>query len=163
MFSCEFCQISKNTFFTKHLWATSSAYFACNRNKKNISHMIRRAITTLSLYYHSILLWQPYQLVILQKYKYYQSVKDFNYVRICCQHNDNLFISSAALPLSHLWKREVFCKFSETEKYNKYTNFIWMLSPLTKTRREIEYDILIKSSFHKYAFFRSTAKFFNSL
>ena len=25
MFSCEFCEISKNTFFTEHLWATASA------------------------------------------------------------------------------------------------------------------------------------------
>ena len=25
MFSCEFCDISKNTFFTEHLWATASA------------------------------------------------------------------------------------------------------------------------------------------
>ena len=24
MFSCEFCEISKNTFFTGHLWATDS-------------------------------------------------------------------------------------------------------------------------------------------
>ena len=24
VFSCEFCQISKNTFFTEHLWATAS-------------------------------------------------------------------------------------------------------------------------------------------
>ena len=24
MFSCEFCQISKNTFFTEHLWETAS-------------------------------------------------------------------------------------------------------------------------------------------
>ena len=23
-FSCEFCQISKNTFFTEHLWTTAS-------------------------------------------------------------------------------------------------------------------------------------------
>ena len=29
MFSCEFCEISKNTFFTEHLWATGSV------NKKN--------------------------------------------------------------------------------------------------------------------------------
>ena len=27
VFSCEFCEISKNTFFTEHLWATSSSYF----------------------------------------------------------------------------------------------------------------------------------------
>ena len=25
VFSCEFCEISKNTFFTEHLWSTSSA------------------------------------------------------------------------------------------------------------------------------------------
>ena len=24
MFSCDFCEISKNTFFTEHLWATAS-------------------------------------------------------------------------------------------------------------------------------------------
>ena len=24
MFSCEFCEISKNTFFTEHLWVTAS-------------------------------------------------------------------------------------------------------------------------------------------
>ena len=24
LFSCEFCQISKNTFFTEHLWTTAS-------------------------------------------------------------------------------------------------------------------------------------------
>ena len=26
MFSCEFCKISKNTFLTEHLWATTSGY-----------------------------------------------------------------------------------------------------------------------------------------
>ena len=25
-FSCGFCEISKNTFFTEYLWATTSAY-----------------------------------------------------------------------------------------------------------------------------------------
>ena len=25
VFSCEFCEISKNTFFTEHLWTTASA------------------------------------------------------------------------------------------------------------------------------------------
>ena len=28
VFSCEFCELSKNTFFTGHLWATASA--ACS-------------------------------------------------------------------------------------------------------------------------------------
>ena len=27
VFSCEFCEISKNTFFTEHLWATVSVSF----------------------------------------------------------------------------------------------------------------------------------------
>ena len=26
LFSCEFCEISKNTFFTEHLWATASRF-----------------------------------------------------------------------------------------------------------------------------------------
>ena len=26
MFSCEFCEIFKNTFFTEHLWTTSSRF-----------------------------------------------------------------------------------------------------------------------------------------
>ena len=27
MFSCEFCDISKNTFFTEHLWVTASLLY----------------------------------------------------------------------------------------------------------------------------------------
>ena len=27
VFSCEFCEISKNTFFTEHLWATAAVSF----------------------------------------------------------------------------------------------------------------------------------------
>ena len=27
MFSCEFCEISKNTFYTEHLWKTASEPF----------------------------------------------------------------------------------------------------------------------------------------
>ena len=27
MFSCEFCEIFKNTFFTEHLWTTASECF----------------------------------------------------------------------------------------------------------------------------------------
>ena len=75
------------------------------RNSENISQYctISRAITTLSLRYHSILLLQPYQLVILQKFEYHQSVeKNFNDVTICYQHNSNLSISSTALLRSYL-------------------------------------------------------------
>ena len=31
-FSCEFCQISKNTFFTEHLWTTASIYMGWHCN-----------------------------------------------------------------------------------------------------------------------------------
>ena len=34
MFSCEFCQISKNTFFTEHLWATASILRETRRLKQ---------------------------------------------------------------------------------------------------------------------------------
>ena len=47
------------------------------RDGENISQhcTISRAITTLLLHYYSILLLQPYQLVILQKFEYHQSVE----------------------------------------------------------------------------------------
>ena len=33
MFSCEFCEISKNTFFTEHLWTTASINWTMTRNQ----------------------------------------------------------------------------------------------------------------------------------
>ena len=30
VFSCEFCEISKNTFFTEHVWATASILITIN-------------------------------------------------------------------------------------------------------------------------------------
>ena len=47
------------------------------RNEETISQYctISRAITTLSLHYHSTLLLQPYQVVTLQKFEYHQSVE----------------------------------------------------------------------------------------
>ena len=35
MFSCEFCEISKNTFFTEHLWTTASEQNQTNTLSKN--------------------------------------------------------------------------------------------------------------------------------
>ena len=43
MFSCEFCQISKNTFFTTHLWATASVLH--ERRLKQIEISIISKIT----------------------------------------------------------------------------------------------------------------------
>ena len=39
MFSCEFCQISKNTFFTEHLWATAPIFIFVN----HLSQTTRKA------------------------------------------------------------------------------------------------------------------------
>ena len=39
MFSCEFCQISKNTFFTEHLWATAPIFIFVN----DLSQITRKA------------------------------------------------------------------------------------------------------------------------
>ena len=33
VFSCEFCEISKNTFFAEHLWATASEQFKMKLKK----------------------------------------------------------------------------------------------------------------------------------
>ena len=29
MFTCEFCETFKNTFFTEHLWTTASVFWTC--------------------------------------------------------------------------------------------------------------------------------------
>ena len=36
MFSCEFSKISKNTFFTEHLWTTASGLTECHYRKSSI-------------------------------------------------------------------------------------------------------------------------------
>ena len=40
--SCEFCEISKNTFFTEHLWTTASKFFLSKRDAtfKNIYNIL---------------------------------------------------------------------------------------------------------------------------
>ena len=50
VFSCEFCEISKNTFFTEHLWTTASVYntevspFYQNDVKLRFFHHMRNAL-----------------------------------------------------------------------------------------------------------------------
>ena len=39
MFSCEFCEISKNTFFTEHLWTTASEYTTYKIFRIHIIHI----------------------------------------------------------------------------------------------------------------------------
>ena len=44
VFSCEFCKISENTFFTEHLWTTASFLFNFNMNVSG-SGMWKRVIS----------------------------------------------------------------------------------------------------------------------
>ena len=48
MFSCEFCEISKNTFFRKHLRATASA---CRINGSESTFLILLGITATACFY----------------------------------------------------------------------------------------------------------------
>ena len=38
VFSCEFCEISKNTFFTEHIWVTASVFVIKNFQSVAILH-----------------------------------------------------------------------------------------------------------------------------
>ena len=56
MFSCEFCQISKNTFFTEHLWATASILREGRRLKQIeisiISKLTKKIIKKRTMFLH---------------------------------------------------------------------------------------------------------------
>ena len=41
VFSCEFCEIFKNTFFTEHLWATASYLMKVRKTDNRVIHEIR--------------------------------------------------------------------------------------------------------------------------
>ena len=61
MFSCEFCEISKNTFFTEHLWATACVdnklliYFGEDKTK-SILFLKVKGLKEINIYFvgHSI-------------------------------------------------------------------------------------------------------------
>ena len=44
VFSCEFCEISKNTFFIEHLWATASGKGSYDLMNESLSHLVNHAI-----------------------------------------------------------------------------------------------------------------------
>ena len=50
VFSCEFCEISKNTFFTEHLWMSAS-----ETKTRQIGHIIRIILTEYQYQYQSII------------------------------------------------------------------------------------------------------------
>ena len=48
MFSCEFCEVSKNTFFTEHLRATASNHGGYI--KRTISHRLNKSTTQQKIF-----------------------------------------------------------------------------------------------------------------
>ena len=57
VFSCEFCQISKNTFFTEHLWMTASAISLHNKRYSNFVNSPWIHGELHSYCNHNIILW----------------------------------------------------------------------------------------------------------
>ena len=46
VFSCEFCEISKNTFFTQHVWTTASMETCATFKQKIFNSMVVRAMVS---------------------------------------------------------------------------------------------------------------------
>ena len=46
MFSCEFCEIVKNTFFTKYLLVTASGIYFYNFNKKQDRSLVKKCFVS---------------------------------------------------------------------------------------------------------------------
>ena len=62
MFSCKFCEISKNAFIKEHLWATASVKdFSVNVTKTSLFVQYEWLIV-------ESLFWLPKKLIILNKY-----------------------------------------------------------------------------------------------
>ena len=90
MFSCEFCQISKNTFFTEHLWATASILREGRRLKQIeisiISKLHNESNNKMFLHFlfftccaHPI----SFRASLFTKRPYVSLYSDFHYVQTC--------------------------------------------------------------------------------
>ena len=108
-FSCEFCQISKNTFFTEHLWATASILHEGRRLKQIeisiISKITKKIIKKRKLFSHflfftcssfsfrvSLFTKRPY----VSLYSYFHSVQTCwilkTYLNTCLKNEKNMLI-----------------------------------------------------------------------
>ena len=78
MFSCEFCEISKNTFFTEHLWATASKQVTvplqCLQTAKSLISSCRRTGETILSNY-----WQNPKITATVHYFHYNSHHHYHY------------------------------------------------------------------------------------
>ena len=78
MFSCEFCEICKNTFFTEHLWVTASGlgYRSFSYNKMFLMKFILIQVTRNSNYIIRLFLGSSLQ--SLQNVLYYVTITFFH-------------------------------------------------------------------------------------
>ena len=78
MFSCEFCEISKNTFFTEHLWVTASRQVTvplqCLQTAKSLISSCRRTDETILSNY-----WQNPKITATVHYFHYNSHYHYHY------------------------------------------------------------------------------------
>ena len=101
VFSCEFCQISKNTFFTEHLWATASILREGRRLKqieisiisKLTNKIIKKDKCSYIFYFftccaHPFSFWAS----LFTKRPYVSLYSDFHYVQIMNLENILEFI-----------------------------------------------------------------------
>ena len=92
VFSCEFCQISKNTFFTEHLWATASILREGRRLKQIeisiISKLTKKIIKKRKMFLHFLFFTccaHPFSFraSLFTKRPYVSSYSYFHYVQTC--------------------------------------------------------------------------------
>ena len=74
MFSCEFCEISKNNFFTEHLWATTSTRIT--------SLTASVLILCVPIGYVCDYLYKSFQEMWLKKFFSFYSLFKFNKIRL---------------------------------------------------------------------------------
>ena len=101
VFSCEFCQISKNTFFTEHLWATASILREGRRLKQIeisiISKLTKKIIKKRKMFLHFLIFIcraHPFSFwaSLFTKRPYVSLYSDFHYVQIMNLENILEFI-----------------------------------------------------------------------
>ena len=90
MFSCKFCQISKNTFFTEHLWATASVLREGRRLKQiGISIISRLRKENNKKIFFRFLFFTfcahpfSFRASLFTKRPYVSLYSDFHYVQTC--------------------------------------------------------------------------------
>ena len=119
MFSCEFCEISKNTFFTEHLWATASKQVTvplqCLQTAKSLISSCRRTGETILSNY-----WQNPKITATVHYFHYNSHHHYHYYHFhyhCKMHLYRLKILLTILfivkwsPVCFNWILSSFCRY----------------------------------------------------